>query len=815
MNRKEAERVKMELFDYEREHLQRLRKGLAECTVLLAENGAFPLGRPGRIAAFGSGVRHTVKGGTGSGEVNSHFFVTVEQGLTDAGFTLTSGAWLEAYDEIRKQAGKKWIKKLRSDARAARTLPVLYGMGEVMPEPEYELPLDGEAGAAVYVLSRSSGEGSDRRRVKGDLLLTDTEIRDILALNARFARFMLVLNVGGPVDLSPVKSVGNILLLSQLGAETGSVLADILLGKAHPSGKLAASWAAEEDLPLIGSFGGKDRTDYREGIYVGYRYYEAAGVKPLYPFGFGLSYTELTLDDETVSADGAKVSVRGRVRNKGPYPGRETMQVYVSVPEGRLDQPGKVLAGFAGSPELAPGEEAELLVTFDLTELSSYDTERAAWILEAGDYTVFAGTASDRATALARLRLDGEVLVSRVKNVGGEPGFADWKPERKNAAAPDDLPLIPVSAGAVRTERPCRQEAPVCEAVSRLSDEELALACVGAFDPKGGLLHVIGNAGRMVAGSAGETTSAVKRGLFPPVSMADGPAGLRLSPSFYRDGKGAHATCGSSLPAGTEELLPGLLRPVARLFTGKKKAPKEAEEQYQYAVALPVASALAQSWDTAFAEACGDIVGEEMERFGVGILLAPALNIQRNVLCGRNFEYFSEDPLISGRMAAAITRGVQKHPGKSVTLKHYAANNQETNRYGNSSGLSERALREIYLRGFGVCLKEAKPHCVMTSYNLINGIHATERYDLCTEVLRGELGFDGVLMTDWWIGAMTGSKRARADKAVAAGTDLIMPGSRKDYEDILTALQSGSLSRRQLEIAASRVSGLTRRLTKT
>ena len=262
----------MELLDYEKEHLQRLRRQLPECTVLLQKNGAFPLERPGRIAAFGSGVRHTVKGGTGSGEVNSHFFVTIEQGLAEAGFTLTSGAWLDAYDEVLVKSKKAWIKDLKAKAKAAKKPAFLSAMGAVMPEPEYDLPLDGEAGAAIYVVSRISGEGSDRMPVKGDLLLTDSEVRDILALNKRFARFMLVLNVGGPVDLSPVQSVGNILLLSQLGAETGSVLADILLGKAVPSGRLASSWAAAADLPKIGSCGEKFETDYKEGIYVGYRY---------------------------------------------------------------------------------------------------------------------------------------------------------------------------------------------------------------------------------------------------------------------------------------------------------------------------------------------------------------------------------------------------------------------------------------------------------------------------------------------------------------------------------------------------------------
>ena len=805
----------MELYEYEKEHLAALRGSLAECTVLLAKNGAFPLGRPGRIAAFGSGVRHTVKGGTGSGEVNSRFFITVEQGLKDAGFTVTTEKWLDDYDEVREKARKAWIKDVKAEAKKAGVNGFMNLMGLVMPEPEYDLPLEGEAGAAVYVLSRISGEGNDRRPVKGDLLLTDAEVRDILALNKKFERFMLVLNVGGPVDLSPVQEVGNILILSQLGAETGAVLADILLGKAFPSGRLATTWAAWEDRPAVGNFGRPYDTDYQEGIYVGYRYYDAAGVKPLYPFGFGLSYTEFALSGKAVAAEGTKISVHLRAENTGAYPGRETAEVYVSVPEGRLDQPRKVLAGFAKTPELMPGESADLTVSFELKDLASYDTARAAWILEKGDYAVLAGRDAERTKPLALLRLDGEAAVRQVKNLKGKPGFDDWKPEKAAREYSDSLPVIDISAAGIRTETvDYDAEDPVEDAVKRLSDEELALACIGGFDPKAGLLSVVGNAGKLVAGAAGETTSALKKAFFPPVSMADGPAGLRLSTQFYRDEKGAHTVGASGVPESILDFLPGPARKAAELFTGEKKAPKGAETGEQYATALPIATAIAQSWNTAFAESCGGIVGDEMERFGVHIWLAPALNIHRNVLCGRNFEYFSEDPLISGLMAAAVTRGVQKHPGKAVTLKHYTANNQETNRFGSSSNLSERALREIYLKGFEIAVREAKPRCIMTSYNLINGVHVTERRDLCTDVLRREFGFDGAAMTDWWVGPITAGQGANAGRVAAAGVDLMMPGSKKDHEDMLAALASGNLTREQLETGASRVSRLARSLTK-
>ena len=289
-----------DLLDYERDHLARVRAGLAECMVLLRKDGSFPLEAPCKLAAFGNGVRHSVKGGTGSGDVNAHAVVDIERGLVDAGFELTSTTWLDAYDERRLEAKVAFRKQLKREAKAAGDNVITYAMGAVMPEPDYSIPLDYSADAAIYVLSRISGEGSDRKPIAGDVLLTSTEIRDIQVLNERYERFMLVLNTGGPVDLSPVKDVGNILVLSQLGSEMGNALADVLLGKANPSGKLATTWSAWSDYCPDIEVGNLDDTPYREGVYVGYRYFDTVGKRALFPFGFGLSYTEFELGEATV-----------------------------------------------------------------------------------------------------------------------------------------------------------------------------------------------------------------------------------------------------------------------------------------------------------------------------------------------------------------------------------------------------------------------------------------------------------------------------------------------------------------------------------
>ena len=806
------------MFEYEKKHLAELRSHLAECTVLLQSNGAFPLSAPCRIAAYGSGVRNTVKGGTGSGEVNSRFFVNVEDGLSKSGFSVTTRTWLDAYDQKRAEAKKAFVRQLKAEAKVAKTMLTVYGMGKVMPEPEYELPLDAPGDAAVYVLARISGEGSDRMPVPGDVKLTETEKRDILALNRRFEKFMLVLNVGGPVDLSEVREVGNILVLSQLGVETGAVLADILLGKENPSGRLTTTWSAWEEYAQIGTFGDHNDTRYREGVYVGYRCFDSVGKRPLYPFGFGLSYTSFSLNAESAAIDGSSITAQVRITNTGALLGKEVVQLYLCPPQGRLDKPVQSLAAFTKTKTLAPGESETLTITFDLRDQTSYDEAEGAYILEKGDYLLRFGNSSADTVPMAVIRMEAETVVRKVRNALGKPDYNDWKPDAVLISElPDGLPILSVSDGAIPTETSVYdREETIDQAVKTLSDEKLCYLNVGAFNPKGGMASIIGSASTHVAGAAGETASVLKEKGFAPLIMADGPAGLRLSPRFYRDEKGVHAVGGSGMPESIAELMPAPIRWLSGLLGGKS-APKGAKIEEQYCTAIPVGTAIAQSWNLDFARSCGDIVGDEMERFGVHLWLAPALNIHRSILCGRNYEYFSEDPLISGKMAAAMTNGVQAHPGCGTTVKHYAANNQEYNRYGNNSLVSERAMREIYLRGFEICVRESQPCALMTSYNLLNGEHAAQRRDLIHDILRCEFGFQGIVMTDWWASGAMISKQdihpaVQPHAVAAAGGDLFMPGSKKDYEAILKALRSGTLSRRQLEINATRILCMTKKL---
>ena len=800
----------MELFDYEKEHIGLLRDSLAECTLFLRQNGAFPLEAPGKIAAYGNGVRHTIKGGTGSGEVNSRYFVNVEQGLRDAGFTITTGRWLDAFDGVEQIAQKDFIKEIKARAKKKHTMAILEGMGAVMPQPEYDLPLDGEGDTAIYVLSRISGEGSDREPVRGDICLTSTEIRTILALDAQYEKFMLVLNVGGVVDLSPVKDVSNILLLSQLGVETGSVLADILLGKANPSGKLTATWTSWNDYCREGEFGDINDTRYKEGVYVGYRYFDTVGKKPLFPFGYGLSYTSFDIAVTGTSAEADSIRVKVSISNTGAYPGKEVAQVYVSAPSGRLDKPYQELAAFAKTGLLEPGTSQELTISFSLRDCASYDTEKEAYVLEPGTYVIRVGSSSGCTRPAALVNLDGEAVVTKVKNCLGAADFTDWTPEQKDSG--EDLsgvPSLSLAASDIPADTVSYERAEEIDPeIKELSPEELAYLNVGAFNPKAGALSVIGNAASDVAGAAGETTVLLKEKGIPALIMSDGPAGLRLAKEFYRDEKGAHGLGTSMVPESFLPLLPAPARFIMGLIGGGK--PKKGQKvEYQYATAIPIGTAIAQSFNLELAEDYGSIVGSEMERFGVHLWLAPALNIHRDIRCGRNFEYYSEDPLISGKIAAAITRGVQRHPGCGTTIKHYAANNQEKNRYCSNSIVSERAMREIYLKGFGICVRESQPHALMTSYNLLNGLHTAEHRGLIEDILRCEYGFKGIVMTDWIVPMAEDKHSAHrmpiAAEIAKAGGDLVMPGSKADYDSIVNAVKSGDLELKQLQVNATRV----------
>ena len=805
----------MDINEYEKKHNKLIRKAGGEFVVLLKKDGNFPLGKPGRIALYGSGVRHTVKGGTGSGEVNSRFFVNIEEGIRYAGFEITSKNWLDRYDDVRRRAKSQFKRDVRRYAHRHFKLAVLVAFGRYMKEPEYDIPLDAEGDTAIYVLSRISGEGADRDPVAGDILLTETEKRDILACNAKYRNFMLVINTGGVVDLKDVRDVKNILILSQLGVETGNILADILLGKSNPSGKLTATWTSWEDYPSMIEFGGINNTRYKEGIFTGYRYFDTLGKEVLFPFGYGLSYTEFDTVFEGIDIEKDLIRLKVKVTNTADLAGRETVILYVTKPAGRLSQAKHELVAFKKTPLLEAGRSVSLEIEFKARYMDSYDEESGSYVLLKGDYLISMGKGKAGFVPLAVVRVEEELTVARVKNVFGKVDFEDYLPDTKPQDPMPDLPAVTLDKDAVKPMDPySKPEADGiaddysarAKAIAKdMSDDELIYMNIGAFDPHAGLTGMVGNSGFSVPGAAGQTYTG-KDDSIPTLVMADGPAGLRLNRVYALDKKGRPHGLGYTIPETMTPFVPkiGKFLMVMRSY---KIRPSDVIKN-QYATAIPIGTAIAQSFDVDLAEALGDIVGYEMELFGIALWLAPALNIQRSIRCGRNFEYFSEDPVISGLFAGAICRGVQKHKGCGAVIKHFAANNQETGRIHSNSIASERTFREIYLKGFAIAVATGKPVSTMTSYNLMNGVHSGEHLDLIEGILRREFRFDGIVMTDWLI---DGNKREKgsihpisnAPEVIMSGSNLFMPGHKNDVRKVKKALASGQVTREQLEANAA------------
>lgn len=829
---------------FEKEHIDLVRKTAPECALFLKrEDDTLPLA-PGKAALYGSGARKTIKGGTGSGDVNVRHFVTVEEGMERAGFEIVSKAWLDAYNQVLVDARAVFVEQIKKEAAELGINAVMYGMGKAMPEPQYEIAMDAECDLAVYVLSRISGEGADRDVSAGDINLSETEIRDILYCSRHYKKFVLVLNVGGMVNLEPVMEVKNILLLGQLGTPTGDVLADILTGVSNPSGKLAMTWAPIEQYPSTKGFGDMDDTVYNEGIYVGYRYFKTADVTPTFPFGYGLSYTKFEIGIASVAADEKKVSVTVPVTNVGTCAGKEVIQLYVSKPSVKLDQPYQELAAFAKTSELKPSENEEVTLTFSLRDLAAYDEELASYVLEKGVYWLRIGNSSEDTVVCAGLKLDADVIVKECKTICPGADIPKFIPadgmeaqERDAQLKKTEAPVYELHAELFQTEKVTYSEEPteilnkgtgsfedvksgkisVEQFISSLTNEQLAYLSIGLYEDNTGMGSMIGASAQTVAGAAGETTKRLEELGVPSLVMADGPAGIRIC-KIYKIVDGKAKGVDNPLAGMMEFLDQEQLQMMAAMAPKPTEEEEKAPIHYAYCTAIPIGTALAQSFNTEMCEKLGDLVGKEMEQFGVHLWLAPAMNIQRSPLCGRNFEYYSEDPVVGGRIAAAITNGVQKHKGCGTTIKHFALNNQETNRMASNSIVSERALREIYLRTFEICIRESAPAAVMSSYNLVNGEHANNSKDIQTHVLRDEWGYEGAVMTDWYaVGGMIAAAGGRENKhpaglasgCIHAGNDLVMPGMEADFEEMLSAVDNPEakypITRAELQVTAKRV----------
>lgn len=771
------------------EHIQLSREAAAEGMVLLKnQGGILPFGRGQKLAVFGKGSVDYVKGGGGSGDVTVAYTRNLMEGL-----------------RIKEQEGKLQVfwpaeKYYREEIEKQYAQGACPGM---TLEPELPDTLVRQAKAftdtAVITICRYSGEGWDRKSIvenstpnvseqsfaqmsarifeNGDFCLTHGEQKMVEKVRENFEKVAVVLNIGGMMDTSWFKRddrIGAVLMAWQGGIEGGLAAADILCGDVNPSGKLTDTFAVSlEDYPSTEGFHESlDYVNYEEDIYVGYRYFETipqAREKVVYPFGFGLSYTDFEIHTRKTALDLDRVKVQVEVANVGKRPGKEVVQVYYRAPQGKLGKPSLELAAFGKTRLLQPGESQIMSLDFPVAAMASYDdtgkVRKHAYVLEAGSYELYVGNSVENLEKWERnweihddvvvQQLESQCVPTQLPRRLLSSGAFENLPVKE--AVPDTPQLTPQDVDGLEGVEPAqpgygRMRRREEEAKGRRSLREVAEGklSLDAFLEQLSIedkIHLLGgqpNTG--VANTFGMGN--LKDYGIPNVMTADGPAGLRIQP-----------WCGVNTTA------------------------------------WPCATMLACTWNTELVEQVGAAAAEEVKENNIGIWLTPAMNIHRSPLCGRNFEYYSEDPLVAGKMGAAMVRGMQsRHIAASA--KHFACNNKESNRKDSDSRVSERALREIYLKGFEIVVKESQPWTIMSSYNKINGQRASENRELLTGILREEWGFQGIVTTDWWT-------RGEHYKETKAGNDVKMGCGYP--ERVLEAYEKGLITEEEISICAKRV----------
>ncbi len=769
------------------EHIALSKKAAAEGMVLIKNNGTLPLDRTCGVALFGKGSFDYVKGGGGSGDVTTAYVRSLCEGFRELGVPV----YEPAADYYREYVSAQY---------AAGAQP---GM---LAEPELDEALVSGArrftDTAIIVLSRFSGEGWDRSSIEcnwenlpwmagmtmpkicgevfpdGDFYLTKEEKQMIARVTAQFDRVVAVLNIGGVIDTSWIKnddSISSALVMWQGGMEGGLAAAEILTGIVNPSGRLPDTFAERiEDYPSTENFHEDfDYVDYTDDVYVGYRYFETipgAAEKVCYPFGFGLSYTTFALTGLRAWEENGEVCACVTVANTGSAAGRETVQLYTGSPDGVIMKPAKELRAFAKTALLQPGESQEIVLQFDRNDMASYDDlgriAKSAYVLEKGTYAVYVGTSvrdvvkADFSVVVNETQTVRQLSAKLVPTSLEKRLLADGTFETLPTSEPHDInecifeKMIPGSEEAIAPEirgesgKLLKGLAPVPEiTLMQVAEGKASLDDMMALLSDDDLISLVGgqpNTG--VANTFGFGN--LPEFDVPNIMTADGPAGVRINED-----------CGVCTTA------------------------------------WPCATLLASTWDYDIVSQVGAAGGRELKENNLSVWLTPAVNIHRNPLCGRNFEYYSEDPFLTGRLGGAMVSGIQSQ-GVGATVKHFACNNKETNRKHSDSRLSERALREIYLKGFEMIVKEADPWVIMSSYNAINGHRASESRELLEDILRGEWGYKGVVCTDWW-------NRGEHYKEILAGNDIKMACGFPDR--VRRAMEMGALTRADLEVCARRV----------
>ena len=760
------------------------RQAVAEGQVLLQnQNHVLPLPKGSHVAVFGRMQLHYYKSGTGSGGmVNVNKVTGILEALEESEDVQVYEPLVDVYREWEKDhpfdEGVGWGNEPWSQEEMELNEALVE---EAAEKNEY----------AIVILARTAGEDKDNKMLEGAYCLTSIEEDMLQKVRKNFAKMIVLLNTGNIMDMSFMDQYrpDAVMYVWQGGMIGGLGTVDVLTGKVCPSGRLSDTIAAQmSDYPADPYFGGLEQNLYVEDIYVGYRYFESvAKSKVLYPFGFGLSYTTFSMEADGFSYAENQVSFVMKVTNTGSVAGKEVVQVYAKAPLGKLGKPARVLIDFKKTKELMPGECETLTFAIPTSVFASYNEVSTAgmpvgWVLEAGEYTIYAGGNVRDAYAVGSFTLDELQIVEECRNaLAPTTAFKRMKMtaanEHAEAAGVYEIAMEEVPLRVVSPEEKRNAELP--ESYEMTGDRGIKLA-----DVKAGKATL----DEFVAQLTEEELASIVRGEgmgSPKVTAGTAAAFGGVTKSLLE--KGIPCGCCDDGPSGM------------RLDSGMK------------AFSLPNGTLLACTFNTQLNEELYAFTAVEMIKNRVDILLGPGMNIHRHPLNGRNFEYFSEDPLLTGKMAAAQVRGL-KSAGVTGSLKHFCGNNQETRRHTSNSIASERALREIYLRGFEIAVKEAKADAVMTTYGPVNGIWTSSNYDLVTDILRKQWGFEGVVMTDWWAYVCReGDKPAKTDFAtmVKAQNDLYMvcPDSEKNEhgDNTVESLHDGSLTLGELQRCAKNI----------
>lgn len=759
-------------------YLDTAAKMVSEGIVMLKNNNnALPLDTDKEVAVFGRIQFHYYKSGTGSGGmVNVTKVVNILDGLIDNGVKVNEKL-LDTY--------RKWDKENPFDLGEG------WG-GE--PWSQKEMPLDEglvketakSCETAIVIIGRTAGEEQDNRLEAGSYLLSDDEIAMLTVVREHFKKVVLLLNVGNIIDMTDINRIAPdaVLYVWQGGMTGGKGTADVLTGKVSPSGKLPDTIAYKaSDYPSDANFGReKNRDIYAEDIYVGYRYFETfAKEKVLYPFGFGLSYTAFEIKTVKAEITEGAVKLSVSVKNIGSYKGKEVIEVYCEAPQGRLGKAARVLCGFEKTRELVPQEEQVVEIAVDIAKLASYDDSgvtgnKSCYVLEAGEYKFYVGS-DVRSAEYACSFEQGEDLVTERLTQALAPveSFERIKPVCEGGAFSIGREAVPVS----EVDESARRLEKLPKEIAYTGDKGIKL-----WDVKNGKNTM----DEFIAQLSDYDLSCIIRGEgmgSPRVTAGTASAFGGVSENL--NGFGIPAGCCSDGPSGM------------RLDCGTK------------AFSLPNGTMIASSFNKELTSELFTFMGLEMAANKVDCLLGPGMNIHRHPLNGRNFEYFSEDPFLTGKMAAAELKGMAG-AGVTGTIKHFCANNRETNRHFIDSVVSERALREIYLKGFEIAVKEGGASSVMTTYGRVNGLWTAGNFDLDTVILREEWGFKGFTMTDWWANInVRGKEPDKTDFAAMARAQndvyMVCPDGEKNDDNTIAALENGGIERCELQRNAANICG--------